>query len=141
MKNMALLIDTNVVLDFFLDREPFVGQAEKIIKYCIYGNVRGYLAAHSLLNIFYIARNQKTVEERNLFLLMLCKKFSVIGVDREMIIDVLRNGNWRDLEDGLQMQCAAVENLDYIITRDTRGFEMSKVQVISPEEVIKMLEG
>ena len=46
---------------------------------------------------------------------------------------MLRNNAWDDLEDGLQMQCAADEDLDYIITCDKKGFETAKTQVISPE--------
>ena len=51
MKNTALLIDTNIVLDWLLERQPFAGNAERIMEYCISGNLRGYLAGHSLLNI------------------------------------------------------------------------------------------
>ena len=113
MKNTALLIDTNVVLDFFLDREPFTEQAEKIMHYCIRGNVIGYLTARTMQNIFYIARKQKSVAERKKFILMLCEKFRIIGISREAIIEALQNKMWDDLEDGLQMQCAITENVDY----------------------------
>ena len=68
MKNTVLLIDTNIVLDFFLDREPFAEPAEEIMKYCITGKLQGHLASHTLLNAFYITRKQKSVEERKEFL-------------------------------------------------------------------------
>jgi len=130
---MEILIDTNVVLDWLLDREPFVEQADRIMRYCVSGKTKGHLASHSILNIYYITRRAFDVEKRKEISLMLCEKFNVIGLDRQMIINALHNKSWNDLEDGLQMQCAVTESLDYIITRDPKGFEHSKVQVISPE--------
>ena len=134
---MDILIDTNIVLDLFLDREPFAEYAGEIMQYCICGKINGHLASHTLLNAFYIARKHKNVEERKEFLLMLCEKFNIIGLNRQVIISSLRNNVWDDLEDGLQMQCALDENLDYIITRNPKGFETAKIQVLSPEMFLK----
>jgi len=139
MKNMAILIDTNVVLDFFLNRSPFSEQADKIMKHCIKGEVVGYLACHSILNAFYIARKERNIEERKQFLLMLCERFVVIGIDVDRIVLALLNDEWQDLEDGLQMQCAYDFDIDYIITRDSKGFESSKVPLLSPEDFLNLL--
>jgi len=138
---MEILIDTNVVLDWLLDREPFVEQANQIMRYCVRGKVKGYLASHSILNIFYITRGAFDTEKRKEIALMLCDKFNVIGLDKQMIIESLGNKNWDDLEDGLQILCAVAEGLDYIITRDPKGFETSKVQALSPKAFLEMIEG
>ena len=141
MKNMALLIDTNIVLDWLLERQPFTNSAERIMEYCISGNLRGYLSGHSLLNIFYITRKEKSVKDRKEILLMLCDWFEIINIDSEMIIIALQNENWQDLEDGLQMQSAIQEKLEYIITRDINGFAHSEIKAILPEDFIKIPEG
>jgi len=138
LKNTALLIDTNIVLDWLLERQPFAGNAERIMEYCISGNLRGYLAGHSLLNIFYITRKEKSVKERKEILLMLCDCFEIIDIDSEMIVTALQNENWQDLEDGLQMQSAVQEKLDYIITRDINDFAHSTIKVLSPQDFLKM---
>ena len=137
MKNTALLIDTNIVLDWLLERQPFADNAERIMEYCISGNVRGYLAGHSLLNIFYITRKEKSVEDRKEILLMLCNWFEIIDIDREMIVMALQNEKWQDLEDSLQMQCALHENLDYIITRNIKDFTDSQIKALLPEDFLK----
>ncbi|MCL2420272.1 MAG: PIN domain-containing protein [Defluviitaleaceae bacterium] len=137
MKNMALLIDTNVMLDWMLEREPFVKQAGHILRLCIDGKVTGYLASHTILNAFYISRKEKSIEERKRFLLMLCKKFKIIGINEQMLIEALQNDAWQDLEDGLQMQCAISAKLDYIITRDLKGFTNSLVKALSPQEFLE----
>ena len=139
MKDMAVLVDTNIVLDWLLEREPFLQHAKDILKPCLTGDINGHLVSHTLLNVFYITRKHKSVAERKEILLLLCEKFNVIGINKEMITASLKNQAWDDLEDGLQMQCAAVENLDCIITRDPEGFTTSKVKVYSPESFIKVL--
>jgi predicted nucleic acid-binding protein len=140
MKNTALLIDTNVVLDWLLERQPFANNAERIMENCINGSVRGYLAAHSLLNIFYITRKAKSVKERKEIILMLCDWFEIIGIDKEFIVKSLQNDEWRDLEDCLHMQSAIFEELDYIITRDIKDFIHSFIKAVTPEEFLQMLD-
>ena len=68
---------------------------------------------------------------------MLCEKFNIVGLSKEIIMAALQNDDWDDLEDGLQIQCAIDENVDYIITRDPKGFENSKIPAISPDAFLK----
>lgn len=51
-----ILIDTNVLLDYLLTREPFYSDAKKIIIACTEGKAKGCIAAHSISNIFYIEK-------------------------------------------------------------------------------------
>ena len=140
MKNTALLIDTNIILDWILERRPFAEPAKKVIELCITGKTHGYLAAHTILNLFFILRKEKSVEERKEILLMLCDCFNIINIEKEMIIFTLENEDWMDLEDGLQMHCATHENLDYIITRNIKDFTNSQVKALLPENYLIILE-
>ncbi len=58
--------------------------------------------------------------------------------DKKTIRKALCNEQWTDLEDGLQMQCADKEKMDYIVTRNIRDFKMSKVLAIEPEQFIEI---
>jgi len=40
-----VLLDTNIVLDFALKREPFYGDAQAIIIEIVKGNLQGYITA------------------------------------------------------------------------------------------------
>ena len=53
---MKLLIDTNIALDFLLQREPFDRDAEILFQAISDRTVTGYVTANSLTDIFYIAR-------------------------------------------------------------------------------------
>lgn len=132
---MKILIDTNIILDLIQSREPFSENASKIINSCVKKENEGYISAHSLSDIFFILRKDKTVEERKALILNLCSFFTVIPEDKNFYTAVCQNNNWNDLEDGLQMKCADFEKLDYIVTRDAgKGFNNSPVKVVSAED-------
>jgi predicted nucleic acid-binding protein len=140
MKNRDLLIDTNIILDWILDRQPFAKASKNVMELCIKNVLCGYLAAHTILNIFYIIRKDKSVSERKEIHLMLCDSFEIIDVEKPMIVEALENEKWQDLEDGLQMLCAAQQKLDYIITRNIKDFTNSKIEALSPEDFLQILE-
>ena len=134
---MKILIDTNIILDLIQSREPFSENASKIINSCVKKENEAYISAHSLSDIFFILRKDKTVEERKALILNLCSFFIVIPEDKNFYTAVCQNNDWNDLEDGLKMKCADFENLDYIVTRDAgKGFNNSPVKVISAEDFL-----
>ncbi len=57
-----ILIDTNVLIDYILEREPFFDDAMRVIFSCIDGSVKGYIAAHSISNMFFILRKDFTIK-------------------------------------------------------------------------------
>ena len=136
---MRILIDTNIILDLVQNREPHSDNASKIINSCVRGENDGCISAHSLTDLFFILRKDKSVEERKAIVLNLCKFFNVIPENKSLFIDVCNHSDWNDLEDGLQMKCAEMEKLDFIITRDAEsGFKNSPVKTISPENFLKL---
>ena len=56
---MRVLIDTNVILDFLLQRELFFQDAERLFQAIDSGQIVGYVTATTLTDIFYIARRHK----------------------------------------------------------------------------------
>ncbi len=53
---MRVLIDTNIVLDFLQEREPFVEDAARLFQSIDAGEVQGFIAATTITNIYYIVR-------------------------------------------------------------------------------------
>jgi predicted nucleic acid-binding protein len=140
MKNIIALVDTNIPLDSFLDNTLFKETSEKILSACKDGKYDGYIAAHSVTNIFYILRKKYSGDERKALLLKLCDLFDVVGIDYKKLISSLNDNIFDDIEDCLQSKCAEEINADYIVTRDPDGFVNSPVKAVSPEEFLKILE-
>lgn len=104
---LRILIDTNVLLDYLLCREPYDRAARDIIIACKQKRVFGCIAAHSISNMFFIMRKSFSVEERRNVLLCLCELFEVEGIDKGKILEALANDQFSDFEDCLQMECAS----------------------------------
>ena len=96
---MRILIDTNIILDLVQDREPYSENASKIINSCIRGENKGYISSHSLVDLFFILRKDKTIEERKTLILNLCKFFTIIPEENQYFVSICNNHNWNDLED------------------------------------------
>ena len=141
-KNMAdrILIDTNVLLDYLLTREPFYEDAARIVLACADGKVKGCIAAHSISNMFFIVRKDYNVKERRELLINLCSIFDVEGIDKAKLLAGLQNEDFSDFEDCLQEECAVNVMADYIVTRNPKDFEKSRVKVIDPEGLILLLQ-
>lgn len=131
---MNVLIDTNVMLDFLAKREPYFNEANTIVKKCISGEIKGYVASHSIINTFYILRKDYTPEERRKMLMKFITIVPVVGIDSNKIITSLKNSEFNDFEDCLQDQCAIECKADYIITRNIKDFKNSNIKALTPEE-------
>ena len=129
---MRILIDTSVIMDFIVLREPFTSDAKHVIDICMKNDIEIGIAAHSIPNLFFILRKHLSAEERRDILLKLCKMFHVVGIDVNRLEQALMNYQFRDFEDCLQDVCANDFSADYIITRNTRDFSTSVVPAIEP---------
>ena len=137
---MVALIDTNILIDYLLSRED-CKSAEKIIDdFCTEGKVIGFIAGHSIPDIFYILRKDFSNEERRRILLDLLDILNVCTIDKTKLISALQQESFTDFEDCLQSKCAEDIAADYIITRNPRDFSESSVKVISPNEFVKLVE-
>jgi len=136
---MVILIDTNVILDCLISRKPFTAVAESILRFCFEEKCKGYIAAHSVTNIFYITRKYFSTADRKKMLIGLCEFIEIAAIRKKQVIDALLNENFADLEDRLQVECASEINADYIITRNISDFKDSPVPAILPEDFLEKI--
>lgn len=54
-------------------------------------------------------------------------------------MSAIDNEQFLDFEDCLQEECAVAETVDYIVTRNLSDFKQSRVQVVEPEDFVKLL--
>lgn len=139
MKDIKVLVDTNVILDWIMVREPNATNAKHVMEQCLFGQVQGYLTSHSLTDIFYILRKDYSVEKRKQLLQLLCESMNVIPETRQTILQALKRREWQDIEDALQMQCAKEAGVQYIVTQNLKDFHTSEVKAICEEEFCKLI--
>jgi predicted nucleic acid-binding protein len=131
---MKVLIDTNIVLDLLLEREPFVEDAIALFDQVEAGQVRGYIAATTITNIFYIVRKAQGREAALQAVSRIAAGLEICAVDRPTIAQALAS-NLKDFEDGIQFACAVLNQLDAIATRDTSDFTGVSLPVWSIAEL------
>ena len=136
---MRVLIDTNVVLDYIAKREPYAAHAYKIVKMCSGREINGCIAAHTVLNLFYILRKDLSVDERRITIKKLCRVFDVIGVDIVKIMSALDNDSFDDFEDCMQFECALDFGSDYVITRNISDFTGGNIKAITPSDFLAIV--
>lgn len=133
-----ILIDTNVLLDYLLEREPFFEDAKGIMVACADGKAKGCIAAHSIPNMFFILRKDYNAKERREVLSNLCSIFDVEGIDKAKLLSGLANEDFTDFEDCLQMECAKSYGAGYIVTRNVADYSVSEVKAIEPKDFLKL---
>ena len=133
-----ILIDTNVLLDYLVERELFYEDAKNVVLTCTEENTRGCIAAHSIPNMYFILRKEFSSEERRQLLSNLCEIFDVEGIDKDKLLAGLENENFSDFEDCLQMECAKNYGAEYIVTRNISDFSSSDIKAILPSEYLKL---
>lgn len=134
---MQVLIDTNILADMLLGRDPYYDIAYNILTLCADKKVSGYIAAHSIPNLFYILRKFMSEEERREALKDICQIVKVEGIDSFKILSALDNEDFSDFEDCLQEECAVAVSADYIVTRNPKDFVSSRVPTILPNEFLE----
>jgi predicted nucleic acid-binding protein len=134
---MKLLIDTNVILDACLRREPWHKNAEKLILACAEEKIVGCLTASSVTDIYYILNQELRSTERAkqslLTIITLLDVLDVTGTDCAKAFELPLS----DYEDALLAYCAKRHKVDRIVSRNPKHFAGSPVPVVSPEEAWK----
>lgn len=136
---MTILVDTNIILDVLMKREPYVESAQIIMAKCANREIIGYLAAHSIPNLFYILRKAYTIKERRRLIKNLCNVFRISDLNVKKILLAAENEEFSDFEDCLQEECAVEAMVDYIVTRNLDDYSKSRVKVVGPREFVALL--
>ena len=134
---MVLLIDTNIVLDILQERTEFYDASCRIMNLCAKKQARGYIAFHSVSNLWYVLRNCDDSAKRAK-ISDICNILTVCSVGHKEVMNALDNTQFKDFEDCLQDECAQSVRADYIITRNVADFIHSQVKAITPEEFLKV---
>ncbi len=125
------LLDTNVVLDYFLDRAPFAAAAAEIWRANEEGRIATFVSVITPVNVFYVARKLTGVVRARQVVESLLAACDVCAPDRNGLLAALHSGA-RDFEDAAQVASAQAAGLDVIVTRDPGDYAALGFPVYSP---------
>lgn len=124
---MKILVDINVLLDFYLGRNPNYRYASKIIKSYIKNNrmyYNCYVSSHTISTLLYCLRSPKVFKSYGYkisnelvveFVNLTLKLFEVIPESKDILHNSVNNLDFKDKEDAIQYECAKDIRADFIV--------------------------
>ena len=120
---MKLLIDTNVVLDLLLKREPFYQEAAEVLKLAQRDGIQEYVSASAITDIYYIAH--KMLRDSAAVRALLQKLLMVVSVAAV---------SQREIFHALEL---AWGEMDGLVTRNPGDYKESKLPVWQPSQLLQ----
>ncbi|MDF1882218.1 PIN domain-containing protein [Sulfurimonas sp. MAG313] len=135
---MRILLDTNIVLDLLLDKEPFSKDAMEIFSLIESKYLEAYLCATTITTIHNLISKSLQKNQTDRIIEDLLQLFHIAEVHKEILLLSLKN-NAKDFEDSVLYTSAKFSDVDVIITRDKKGFKNSSVLVQEPKQFLASL--
>ena len=135
---MTVLIDTNVILDYVLKREPLAQYAFDCLERLLTNKdkYKSHLTASTITDIYYVTRRSLHNNELARGVVeKLLNAFNIASVDKNDCLVALTY-SIGDYEDALQTQCACRIKAKHIITNNIRDFTNSPINAITPKDFL-----
>lgn len=132
-----VLIDTDVLMDFFFDREPYAEYATELLNSCANKEIQGFTTPVIVSNVYYLlrktAKHSMIVEKIKQLLTII----EIVKMDKNVVLSAL-NSEFKDFEDALQ-NFSAIENeqIKIILTRNLKDFKKSELAIMTPETYLR----
>lgn len=137
---MKALIDTCVIMDAIQNRVPFAEDAKNIIRAAANKWFSGSISAKSSTDIYYLVHRvtHSDKETRKI----LSKLFILFDVLDTAGIDVRKaiSSGVSDYEDAVMIETAIREEIDCIVTRNTKDYSKSPIPVYHPSDFLRLLD-
>lgn len=135
---LRVLVDTNVVLDQLLRRDPWYTQGQSFWQARDAGQLVAYFPASVLTDIFYISRRQVGKDQAFQAVARCLREFGLFATYRA-VLQAAPALPGPDFEDNVQITSAQAAGMDVIVTRNTADFLHSPNPALEPADVVSRL--
>lgn len=136
---LGVLVDTNVILDLVLAREPWGHDAARLLSAIERGLVRGWMASHAVTTVHYIVGRQAGRAAATTAVGDLLRLLDVVPLDSHDFERALAIG-LADYEDAVQVAACLRVGAAFLVTRNVRDFKGAPVVTETPGAVLALLE-
>lgn len=134
----TLLVDTNVVLDVILERDPWAAEAALVLDAVARGAARGFVAGHAITTLHYIAGKAAGGVAANTSVSDLLQVLTVVPLESADFQRALALG-LRDYEDAVQISACLKVAAEFLVTRNGKDYKGAPVTWRTPGEVLAIL--
>ena len=135
---MKVIVDTNVVLDVLLAREPFLRPAVDVFRLVEESRIDAFICATTVTTVDYLLVKSLPTSDARSALRRLISLFEIATVNRPVIERALES-KIQDFEDAVLDEAGQMAGADFVITRNTKDFTGSSLKVCDPEEFRALL--
>jgi predicted nucleic acid-binding protein len=132
---VKIFLDTNIILDIALKRQPYSGAAAKILKVSDFNHFHLFISASMATDVFYMIRKIKGKAIGLTFLKDLLDIIDVCKVDKSILLLALES-DFGDFEDAVQHFAAVDAEVEMLITRNKKDYTTSSLKIMEPEEFV-----
>jgi len=134
-----VFLDTNVLLDFLLDREPFNNEIAEIIQESINETLQLCVSSVTITSANYIIGRSEGINAANRKTAKILK-LVVVETVGQSTVQKSSDSEFKDFEDGVQNFCAVEANHEIIVTRNVKDFKQSELAIMTPTELIAKIK-
>ena len=133
-----ILLDTDVLLDVALDRQPYVEDSAALLGILECRPRMAFVAWHPMSNFYYLVSPTRGKDDARQFLVELTRFVSVAATDTEGF-HYSAFLPLSDFEDALQVAAARACGASFIATRNVKHFRQSPIPARTPKKLLKEL--
>ena len=136
---MRVLLDTNVVIDVLMDRQPWCADGREVFRAAADKKFYGCLVSKSIIDIHYLLKRNLHDESKVRYIIAsLFELFEILGTEaidceKALLSDI------NDYEDAVLAESAARGLIDCIVTRNKSDFTAAAVEILDPAELLQRL--
>ena len=130
-----LYLDTNIILDFLLNRTPFDFPATQLFEAIEQKKCKAFTSPLNLVHVHYQLRKQVDELETRAILTDILKIINVVATPQNVVNQAIPDMACGDFEDAVQYAISKNYPINYLITRNTKDFPQSKDLIICEAEM------
>ena len=130
-------VDSDILLDVFLQRDPFYSPASELLSLADLKLINAISTPLVFSNLFYILRKYTSKNIAMKTLRSIENFVDVISVNGKSVSLAL-DSKFTDFEDALQYFSCVEAKSDYIVTRNNKDYQHSRIPVISAHQFMTL---
>lgn len=137
---LKVFIDTDVIIDFLIDRQPHGMASSRIFDLCDKGLITIYTSSLCISNVHYIVKKFIGDKKAREMINDLLDLMTIIEVSEQDLRNAAQS-DFKDFEDAIQHSAAQkVGEIKAIVTRNTKDYRKSKIAIFSPDTLLTLIE-
>ena len=135
---MKVFLDSDIILDFLLKREPFFIEALQLFILKEKEDFKLYTSAIIISNVYYISSKQFPKPLIKQKIKELASIIQIVDSTRQSIYQSFES-DFSDFEDAVQYYTAIEKKCSFLITRNTKDFKKAKnIRVLTSSQFCKL---